>query len=143
MRATPAHGVAHSTEFDFSKRRRPSLGNSQPATRSANNVLLLVGDLDGLPRAVTMRVLDAEGREVYSEVPGNRFRGNGASALKWPRRSRSIIWRALSCPPAERANLPRAASFARGFFCGTARRKRVLKAVLVIPYSASGVQIST
>ena len=62
--------------------------------RSAINALLLVGDLDWPPRAVTTRVLDAEGREVYSEVQGDRFKGNGAYALKWPRRSCSIIWRA-------------------------------------------------
>jgi hypothetical protein len=41
-----------------------------------------------------MRVVDAEGREVYSEVQGDRFRGNRAYALKLPRRSCSNIWRA-------------------------------------------------
>ena len=62
--------------------------------RSAINALLRVGDLDWPPRAVTMRVLDAEGREVYSEVQGDASGGTGASALKWSRRSCLIIWRA-------------------------------------------------
>ena len=61
--------------------------------RSAINALPLVGDLDWPPRVVTVRVLDAEGREVYSEVQGDASGARG-SAPKWPRCSCSIIWRA-------------------------------------------------
>ena len=36
--------------------------------RNAAGAVALLADIDWPPRAVTMRVLDAEGREVYSEV---------------------------------------------------------------------------
>ena len=97
MRATLAHGVEDrpcNTEFNFSMGEASVIRELSADARSAINALLLVGNLDWPPRAVTTRVLDAEGREVYSEVQGDRFKGNGAYALKWPRRSCSNIWRA-------------------------------------------------
>jgi hypothetical protein len=39
--------------------------------RSATNALSLVAATDRPPRAVTMRVLDADGREVHSAIKGN------------------------------------------------------------------------
>ena len=97
MRATRAHGVEDrpcNTEFNFSMGEASVIRELSADARSAINALLLVGNLDWPPRAVTMRVLDAEERDVYSEVQDDRFRGNGAHALKWPRRSCSNIWRA-------------------------------------------------
>jgi hypothetical protein len=38
---------------------------------SAVGAIALVADLDWPPHAVTMRVLDADGREVHSEVKGD------------------------------------------------------------------------
>ena len=39
--------------------------------RSARGAIALVADLDWPPHAVTMRVLDADGREVHSEIKGD------------------------------------------------------------------------
>jgi hypothetical protein len=39
--------------------------------RNAANAIGLLRDMDWPPRAVTMRVLDLDGREVHSEVKGN------------------------------------------------------------------------
>jgi hypothetical protein len=38
--------------------------------RSAHGAIALVADLDWPPHAVTMRVLDADGRVVHSDVKG-------------------------------------------------------------------------
>jgi hypothetical protein len=38
--------------------------------RSAASAIELVADLDWPPRAVTMRVLDLDGREVHSAIKG-------------------------------------------------------------------------
>jgi hypothetical protein len=84
--------------------------------RSAINALLLVGDLDWPPRAVTMRVLDAEGREVYSEVQGD---ASGARGL-CPQMAALFVFdylaRLIIAPQPERANpAPRSVPLARGF----------------------------
>jgi hypothetical protein len=42
--------------------------------RSAHGAIALVVDLDWPPQAVTMRVLDTDGREVHSEIKGDRPR---------------------------------------------------------------------
>jgi hypothetical protein len=39
--------------------------------RNSVGAIALVTDIDWPPRAVTMRVLDADGREVHSEVKGD------------------------------------------------------------------------
>ena len=41
--------------------------------RSARGAIALVADLDWPPHAVTLRVLDADGREVHSEVKGREW----------------------------------------------------------------------
>jgi hypothetical protein len=42
--------------------------------RNSVGAIALVTDIDWPPRAVTMRVLDADGREVHWEVKGDRPR---------------------------------------------------------------------
>jgi hypothetical protein len=42
--------------------------------RNAVGAIALVTDIDWPPRAVTIRVLDTEGRKVHSEVKGDRPR---------------------------------------------------------------------
>jgi hypothetical protein len=85
--------------------------------RSAINALPLVGDLDWPPRVVTVRVLDAEGREVYSEVQGD---ASEHGAL--PQNGRAVRVRLFGAldllPPSPSALiLPRARFLlARGFF---------------------------
>jgi hypothetical protein len=39
--------------------------------RSVAGAVALIVDIDWPPRAVTMRVLDANGREVHSEIKGD------------------------------------------------------------------------
>jgi hypothetical protein len=39
--------------------------------RNAAGAIALVADVDRPPRAVTMRVLDVDGREVHSKVKGD------------------------------------------------------------------------
>jgi hypothetical protein len=41
-------------------------------SRSAYGAIALVADLDWPPHAVTMRVLDTDGREVHSEIKATR-----------------------------------------------------------------------
>jgi hypothetical protein len=47
-------------------------GSGLHYARNAFGAIALVADLDWPPRAVTMRVLDLDGREVHSEVKGDR-----------------------------------------------------------------------
>jgi hypothetical protein len=42
--------------------------------RSATGAVALVSEIDWPPRAVTMRVLDTDGREIHSETKGNSER---------------------------------------------------------------------
>ena len=42
--------------------------------RNAVGAVALVTDIDWLPHAVSLRVLDPDGREVHSEVKGDRPR---------------------------------------------------------------------
>ena len=42
--------------------------------RNAVGAIALVTDIDWPPRAVSLRVLDLDGREVHSEVEGDRPR---------------------------------------------------------------------
>jgi hypothetical protein len=42
--------------------------------RNAVGAIALVTDIDWPPRAVSIRVLDTDGREVHSEVKGDRPR---------------------------------------------------------------------
>ena len=39
--------------------------------RNADGAIALVANIDWPPRAVTMRVLDADGREVHSAIKGD------------------------------------------------------------------------
>jgi hypothetical protein len=62
--------------------------------RNAVGAVELVTEIDWPARAVSIRVLDLDGREVHSAIKVDASRGNGASALKWPRRSCLIVSRA-------------------------------------------------
>jgi hypothetical protein len=42
--------------------------------RNAVGAIALVTDIDWPPRAVSIRVLDADGREVHSQIKGDRPR---------------------------------------------------------------------
>jgi L-fucose mutarotase/ribose pyranase (RbsD/FucU family) len=39
--------------------------------RSVHGAIAIVADLDWPPHAVTMRVLDADGREIHPEIKGD------------------------------------------------------------------------
>ena len=123
MRATLAHGVADrpcNIESNFSMGEASVIRELSANARSAINALLLVGDLDWPPRAVTMRALDAEGREVSSEVQGD---ASGARGL-CPKKAAPFVFdclaRLIIAPQPERANpAPRLGSSWRGaFLCG-------------------------
>ena len=48
------------------------VGELHADARSAASAVELVADLDWPPRAISMRVLDADGREVHSAIRGER-----------------------------------------------------------------------
>jgi hypothetical protein len=59
--------------------------------RSVNNTIALVAEVDWPPQAVALRVLDADGREVHSEIrsdeKGRRADDQGGSTALRPVRA--------------------------------------------------------
>jgi len=66
--------MGHAIPKPISRRAGQRHSRTHTDARNAVGAIALVSDIDWPPRAVTIRVLDTEGREVHSEVKGDRPR---------------------------------------------------------------------